>query len=82
MRDVRVMSEGAPPGNVSKACVSPTRRFPLGGIVVKMRDQSHTKRIRGIQPFNHAQVAGNFSQAFPEPQTPVVHSEGMGVKIA
>ena len=36
VRDVRVMSEGAPPGTVSKACVGAARRFPLGGIVVQM----------------------------------------------
>lgn len=48
VRDVRVMSEGAPPGNVSKACVGAARRFPLGGVVVKMRDQTNSKRVRGI----------------------------------
>lgn len=36
VRDVRVMSESTPPGNVSKACVSAACRFPLGGIVVQM----------------------------------------------
>ena len=36
VRDVRVMSEGAPPGDVSKACVGAARRFPLGGIVVQV----------------------------------------------
>lgn len=48
VRDVRVMSEGAPPGNMSKACVGAAGRFPLGGIVVQMRDQSNAKRVRGI----------------------------------
>lgn len=48
MRDVRVMSEGAPPRNVSKACVGAAGRFPLGGIVVKMRYQSNSQRVRGI----------------------------------
>lgn len=75
------MSEGASPGNVSEAPVSAARGFPLGCVVVEMGDQANTKRVGGIESFNDAQITGNFSQAFPKPQTPIVHSQGVRVKI-
>lgn len=76
------MSEGAPPGNVSKTRVGATRGFPLRGVVVEMRDQPNAQRVGGIQSLDDAQVTGNFCQALPEPQTPIVHGEGMRIKIA
>lgn len=82
VRHVRGMSEGAPPGKVSKARVCSASSFPLGGVIVKMRDQSDSKWVRSIKSFDDAQVAGDFCQAFPEPQTPIVHGQGMGVKVA
>lgn len=49
VRDVRVMSEGAPPGNVSEARgMRAARRFPLGGVVVKMGHQANSKGVGGI----------------------------------
>lgn len=82
VRDVRVMTEGAAPGNVSEARVRAARRLPLGGVVVKMRDQPNSKRVGGIQSFDDAQVTGDLCQAFPEPQTPIVHGQSMRVKVA
>lgn len=82
VRPVRGVSEGAPPGKVPEARVPATRRFPLGGVVVKMRYQSDSKRVGGIEPFDDAQVAGDLCQAFPEPQTPIVHGQGVRVEVA
>lgn len=61
--------------------MSAARGFPLGCVVVEMGDQANAKRVGGIESFNDAQITGNFGQAFPKPQTPIVHSQGVRVKI-
>lgn len=61
--------------------MSAARGFPLGCVVVEMGDQANAKRVRGIESFNDAQITGNFGQTFPKPQTPIVHSQGVRIKI-
>lgn len=81
VRYVRVMSKGAAPRNVSNASVCTARCLPLRGVVVEMRHESHPQGVRGIQTLYDTQVSSNLSQALAKPETPVVHSQGMSIKI-
>lgn len=70
-------SERGAPGEVAQAGVS----LSLTGVVVEVGDQADAQRVRAVQAFDYAQIAGRLSQALPETQTTVVHRQGMGVKI-
>lgn len=81
VRYMRVMSKGTAPGNVSNTSVRTTCRFPLRGVVIEVRDEPNTQRVRGIQPLDDAQVSSHLSQALSKAQTPVIHSQSVSIKV-
>lgn len=73
----RRRSERRAPRQVSQARMS----LSLTGVVVQVGDEAEPQRVRAVQAFDYAQIAGRLSQALPETQTTIVHRQGMGVKI-
>lgn len=70
-------SKSRAPGQVTETGV----RLPLSGVVVEMGDQAHPQRVSAVQTFNYAQVASRLSQTLPEPQSTVIHRQGMSIKV-
>lgn len=70
-------AKGRTPGQVTETGVS----LPLSGVVVEVGDQAHPQRVSAVQTFDDAQVASCLSQTLPEPQTTVIHRQGMSIKV-
>lgn len=73
----RWRSERGAPGQVTQARMG----LSLTGVVVQVGDETEPQRVRAVQAFDYAQIAGRLSQALPETQTAIVHRQGMGVEI-
>lgn len=58
------------------------RRLPLRGARAEVRDQPHAQRVRRVQAFHGAQVAGHLGQALAEPDAHEVHGQRVRVEVA